>query len=91
MLQDCAWPGNVRQLRNVIEQAVIFSQDKKLTLADFPEDIVLSRFKKASEDLTEEVILMALRKTRGNRSAAADLLGIGRTTLWRAMRRMNVE
>lgn len=91
VLQECAWPGNVRQLRNVIEQAVIFATDKTIALADLPEDIVLSRFKKTSDELGEDVIRLALRKTRGNRSAAADLLGVGRTTLWRAMRRMNIE
>ncbi|MDY0032483.1 MAG: helix-turn-helix domain-containing protein, partial [FCB group bacterium] len=62
-----------------------------LTLADFPEDDVLSRFKRAPDELSEDVIRLALRKTRGNRSAAADLLGVGRTTLWRAMRRLNIE
>lgn len=91
VLQDCAWPGNVRQLRNVIEHAVLFAQRNLLTINDLPEDIVLSRFKKASEELGEDVIRLALRKTRGNRSAAAELLGVGRTTLWRAMRRMNIE
>lgn len=91
VLQECTWPGNVRQLRNVLEQAVIFAQGDTLTLADFPEDVVLSRFKKAPDELSEDVIRLALRKTRGNRSAAADLLGVGRTTLWRAMRRLNIE
>ncbi|HQE84447.1 MAG TPA: sigma 54-interacting transcriptional regulator [Candidatus Hydrogenedentes bacterium] len=91
VLRECAWPGNVRQLRNIIEQAVIFAQGDTLTLADLPEEVVLSRAKRGQEELSEDVIRAALRKTKDNRSAAADLLGIGRTTLWRAMRRMNIE
>ncbi|MFO7975837.1 MAG: sigma 54-interacting transcriptional regulator [Candidatus Hydrogenedentota bacterium] len=91
VLQESAWPGNIRQLRNVVEQAVMFAQGETLTLADFPEDIVISRFKKAPDELSEDVIRLALGKTRGNRSAAAELLGIGRTTLWRAMRRLKIE
>lgn len=90
VLQECAWPGNVRQLRSVLEHAVMFAQGDTLSLADFPEDVVLSRFKKAPNKLSEDLIRLALRKTRGNRSAAADLLGVGRTTLWRAMRRLDI-
>ena len=91
VLQECLWPGNVRQLRNVIEHAVMFAQGDTLTVADFPEDVVISRVKKTPDDLSGDVIRLALRKTKGNRSAAAELLGIGRTTLWRAMRRLNIE
>jgi sigma-54 dependent transcriptional regulator, acetoin dehydrogenase operon transcriptional activator AcoR len=91
VLQECAWPGNVRQLRNVVEHAVIFAQGDTLTFTDFPKDVVLSRFKKVPEELGEDVIRLALHTTKGNRSAAAALLGIGRTTLWRAMRRLKIE
>lgn len=90
-LLGCAWPGNLRQLRNVIEHAVIMTQDKTLTPADLPEEILAARWTRKPQVLTEEVIGAALKRTRNNRSHAADLLGVGRTTLWRVMKRLEME
>jgi DNA-binding NtrC family response regulator len=91
VLVDCAWPGNVRQLRNVVEHAVVFGSNGELGLGDLPEDILVTRLKKPAQELSAEVIRAALRRTRDNRSQAADLLGVGRTTLWRAMKRLGIE
>lgn len=85
-----AWPGNVRQLRNVIEHAVILAHDRELTPADLPEEVLASRWTKQPQDLTEAVIRATLKRTNNNRSRAADLLGVGRTTLWRAMKRLDI-
>ncbi|MCP4644010.1 MAG: sigma-54-dependent Fis family transcriptional regulator [bacterium] len=91
ILLDCAWPGNIRQLRNVIEHAVVLGQDRELTVADLPEDILTMRAAHAPRELTEDVIRAALRKTHNNRSHAAEMLGVGRTTLWRMMKKMGIE
>jgi DNA-binding NtrC family response regulator len=91
VLSDCSWPGNIRQLRNVIEHAVVLGQDRELTVADLPEDILTMRASHAPRELTEDVIRAALRRTRNNRSHAAELLGVGRTTLWRMMKKMGIE
>ena len=90
-LLDCAWPGNVRQLRNVIEHSVLFAQGGEITLGDLPEDVLVDRTAKSPQDLTEDAIRAALRRTRGNRSHAAELLGVGRTTLWRCMKRYRIR
>jgi DNA-binding NtrC family response regulator/predicted hydrocarbon binding protein len=86
-----AWPGNVRQLRNVVEHSVIMSTDGTLTPKELPQEILASRWVKKPEVLTEEVILAMLNRTHNNRSEAADLLGIGRTTLWRAMKKHGID
>ena len=91
VLQECAWPGNVRQLRNVMEHAVILSQGRALEAADLPDEILASRWTKAPQNLTAEVIQAALNRCRGNRTHAAQLLGVGRTTLWRAMTKFGIE
>lgn len=91
VLMDCAWPGNLRQLRNVLEHAVIMTQGKQLSPVDLPDEILATRWSRKPEALTEEVIRAALSRTHNNRSQAADLLGVGRTTLWRAMKRMSIE
>ncbi len=90
VLLDCAWPGNLRQLRNVIEHAVIMAEDAELTPGDLPEEVLATRWGGRPKALTEEVIRAALSRCHNNRSQAADLLGVGRTTLWRAMKRLNV-
>ncbi len=91
LLMDCTWPGNVRQLRNVIEHAIIMSNGGELTPADLPEEVLATRWTRQPGDLTEEVIRATLGKTHNNRSKAAQLLGVGRTTLWRSMKRYGIE
>lgn len=90
MLLDCAWPGNVRQLRNVIEHAVIMSSGGELEAKDLPEEVLAARWTKQPGDLTPEVIRATLSRTNNNRSKAAELLGVGRTTLWRSMKRYGI-
>ncbi len=91
VLLDCAWPGNVRQLRAVMEHAIIMADGGSLGMAELPDDVLATRVVRSQEDLSEEVIRAALRKTNNNRSHAADLLGVGRTTLWRAMKRLKID
>jgi len=81
-----AWPGNVRQLRHVLEHAVITASKPELDAVDLPDEIVADRCHRMETELTREIMEAALRRTRGNRTQAAQLLGVGRTTLWRAMR-----
>jgi len=91
VLIDCSWQGNVRQLRNVMEHSLIMSADGQLTPKDLPEDILASRWVRKPDLLTEEVILATLNRTHNNRSEAAELLGVGRTTLWRAMKKLGID
>jgi two-component system, NtrC family, response regulator HydG len=86
-LLECAWPGNIRQLRNAIEHSVVMCQDDVLDLSQLPEDVLASRWTRRPQELTPEVVQAALRRTQGNRTKAAELLGVGRTTLWRALKR----
>ena len=90
VLLETAWPGNIRQLRNVIEHAVIMAGDHNLLPAHLPEEILASRWTRQPQELTEEVIRAALNRCHNNRSQAADLLGVGRTTLWRSMKKLNI-
>lgn len=90
-LRECSWPGNVRQLRNVIEHAVLFAKGEELGLADLPEDVIASRWARPPQDMSPDLLRAVLKRTRGNRSEAAAILGVGRTTLWRAMRRLGID
>lgn len=91
VLLECSWPGNIDQLKNAIEHAVIMCRDGVADVGDLPEEILAVRWKGKAQELSEEVIRAALNRAHGNRSQAADMLGVGRTTLWRAMKRLGLE
>jgi len=88
------WPGNVRELRNVIERGVILCENGMITPADLPREMVLQQSRDPTsdsplltlEELEKRHIGKVLDLTGGNRSRAADILGIGRKTLYRKMK-----
>ena len=91
LLQTYSWPGNIRQLRNVIEQAVILSDGGHLNL-QIPEalDVIASATMKEAE---YQHILSALEKTHWRIKGvdgAARQLGMNPSTLYSAMRRLNI-
>ena len=85
-LLDYSWPGNVRELENAIERAVILARDSLITIDDLPRENLSSAYsaapKKNLKEVEEEHILNVLRKTGGNYSEAARILGISRMTLY---------
>jgi len=91
-LEDYDWPGNVRQLENAVETAVALSGNRRmLEPADFPTPgglrlpppVVEGGFTYAETvaNFERSILEQALRKTGGNKKAAAELLGLKRTTL----------
>lgn len=85
------WPGNIRELRNCIESAVVMSKGTIITLDDLPPYITRisdEEFLKIPSDVTlaeaeKEIIRFTLNRQNGNKSRSADVLGIGRKTLHR--------
>ncbi|PID86258.1 MAG: PTS-dependent dihydroxyacetone kinase operon transcriptional regulator DhaR [Chloroflexi bacterium] len=94
------WPGNVRELESTLERAHHHSNDNSIHLADLPEVIrqgrvMISSIPQAQPVLTaveaeREAIIRAGQAYHGQLSAMAKSLGIGRTTLWRKMKRYNL-
>jgi two-component system, NtrC family, response regulator AtoC len=88
-LEDYDWPGNVRELRNVIEKMCVLSSGGKLTLEDVPLEIVRPaaevafRPSQTLEETEKAKILSVLDTCKGNKSRAAEVLGISRRTLHR--------
>jgi len=88
-LQQHEWKGNIRELKNVIERAVILADDIQLTLSNLPIELqttnyrpqTLSAFDLASVEKLH--IQRVLNHTKGNKTEAAKLLNIGLTTLYR--------
>jgi transcriptional regulator with PAS, ATPase and Fis domain len=94
IMMNYHWPGNVRELQNTVEHGLICAIDGKVHPQSLPVDIGPSEFSnKAPEDSKKEAIRRiktALAKANGNRSMAAELLGIDRTTLWRRMNKLGM-
>ena len=93
LLRQYQWPGNVRQLMSVVESAAISADGGRIEAQHLHEDVragadaASSRYRSAvPEDDERAAIESALSHAGGAVSRAAELLGMGRTTLWRKMR-----
>lgn len=93
------WPGNVRELENAIERALALGSGPVLQLADLPSNLHSSSSDRLPpsdellplEELERRAIFRALRETGGDKLAAARLLGIGKTTLYRKLKQYENE
>ncbi|MGB7345250.1 MAG: helix-turn-helix domain-containing protein, partial [Pirellulaceae bacterium] len=92
-LLDYAWPGNVRQLRNVIDSAVVMADAPAIVAEDLGlRDTGLSRLDTLRIDEWEKrLISKALHRTAGNVPEAAKLLGISRATAYRKITDYDIE
>ena len=102
-LRDYDYPGNVRELENVLERAFVLCHGQRIELAHLPEEVVYGRAEPGAPPRTlspslpapppapstpeARSILEALEAHRWNRTEVARALGIGRNTLWRRMKR----
>jgi PAS domain S-box-containing protein len=92
------WPGNVRQLRNMIERYVILHGDSSQEVKDFsamqpipqPQKLIQT-LKKEKGEMEKERVHEALISTYGNKSAAAKKLGISRATLYHKIKEHNIN
>jgi DNA-binding NtrC family response regulator len=88
------WPGNIRELENAIERAVALGSGPILHVGDLPSNLQYSASERSSdgdelvplEILERRAIFRALQETSGDKLAAARLLGIGKTTLYRKLK-----
>ena len=103
-LLDYSWPGNIRELQNAIEYAVVLARQGVIGIKELPAEIQLPSVLQQTEigglprkgvqtldDLERQAILQALAECRGNKKKAAELLGIQRPTLYNKMKRYAIE
>ena len=98
---DYPWPGNIRELRSVVESAVMVSDGEYITLSDLPMNLqnyatghreeigpkAIRNIEEGEKNLIEE----ALRQTNGNKARAAEALGISTRTLYRKIEKFSLS
>ncbi len=102
MLANYRWPGNVRELKNAIERAVILTDGDVIEAHNLPLELdrpamttdelapLMDSADKSLEDMEQAYITRVLEKTKGNKSEAAEILGISRSTLWQKLKKYGV-
>jgi DNA-binding NtrC family response regulator len=95
------WPGNVRELANVIERAVVVGQPPIIQQDDLPMEILTTHlhhaqntnltYQEANDRFRRQLIIEALQQTKGNRSAAARLLGLERSYFMKLIKSFHID
>ncbi len=93
------WPGNVRELENAVARAIALGSGPIMHVGDLPSNLQYPTSERAPEkdellpleELERRAILRMLRETKGDKLAAARLLGIGKTTLYRKLKQYHME
>jgi DNA-binding NtrC family response regulator len=103
LLMNYLWPGNVRELRSAIERAVVLSRSEKITARDLPDSVrdaaasgsdpqrLLARGDLTVTEAEKQLIIRALKETKGNRTLAAKKIGMSRRTLHRKLHTYQLE
>ena len=101
LLQRYDWPGNIRELENAVERAVVLStttaiEPRDLPIAppvteDDPEEAAGSSYRTAVINFKRDLLRTALAQADGNQTRAAEALGLQRTYLWRLLRELGLR
>ena len=94
-LLEYQWPGNLRQMKNIVRRATLLAQDKFITLNELSElqnqVTPFAGMPLRNEEAEKQQIIEALKQTGYNKSRAAQLLGIDRKTLYNKLKLYGIE
>jgi DNA-binding NtrC family response regulator len=95
LLTAYPWPGNLRELKSVINKASIMAESDILVPEDLPSHLAIktevqSRWSRTLKDIEKEHIIDVMEKTGGNQSKASEILGINRKTLYKKIHKYKI-
>ena len=98
-LMSYSWPGNIRELKNAIESAVVLARGKNIDKDDLPQQVrdsgsgarISFDLPITLDEAERRLILETISYAKGNKTKAAELLGIGRKTISRRMQDLKIE
>jgi transcriptional regulator with PAS, ATPase and Fis domain len=97
-LQDYQWPGNIREAANVVERCVLNCETDTIGTHNLPEEIMANqRNQPATRDIPtfsqaeRDLVIRALRQSNGNKTQAAELLGISRPRLYKKIEQYDID
>jgi len=93
------WPGNIRELRNTLERAVVLADGEVITIHDLTdkfrtldvEGVSSSSLRQALDDFERDYVKRSLAESKGNKEATAAKLGIDLATLYRKLKKLKIE
>ncbi|MGF1546106.1 MAG: helix-turn-helix domain-containing protein [Thiotrichales bacterium] len=95
------WPGNVRELENMIQRMLIMTETDRIKSDVLPQPLSEARVSPAKaldylppqslEEIEAYFIRKTLRETQGDRALASEILGIDKSTLWRKIKRYQLD
>lgn len=96
ILKHYSYPGNVRELENIIERAIILERGMMITPESLPQTLSMYEIQtiepdrvKTIDEISKEYAEKVVEMFGGNKSKAAEVLGISRTSLWRVLKEDN--
>ena len=94
LLASHSWPGNLRELNNVVKRAVLLTRGNKITTAELTQAMGQIRTDNVlqlhDEDMERQRIITALQQTNGNKAKAARLLGVDRKTIYNKIEKLGI-
>ena len=104
LMEAYDWPGNIRELQNCVERAVIIARGSQIETSDLPDDLhrpatrpaadadaIPSNLEAALEDIERRFVIAALERTQGSQVQAAQLLGVSERSLWHRVKKLGIS